>query len=152
MATSHLLCRIGSRLCAFGLDQVSETMRPLPAEAVAGMPPFLLGLAIIRGAPLPVVDGARVLGLAHDSPPARFVVVKVAGRKAAIAVDEVVGIRTLAADTLDQLPPLLAGADAQAVLAIGQLDFQLLLLLDSARLIPESVWTALEQPCPDGPG
>jgi len=57
-----LLFRIGGRLCALRLESVLETMRPLPVEPMAGTPPFVLGISIVRGVAMPVVDPARLFG------------------------------------------------------------------------------------------
>ena len=59
---SLLLCQVGSLVCALPLEHISETMRPLSLQPFHGMPPFVDGLSIIRGAPVPVVDLARLLG------------------------------------------------------------------------------------------
>ena len=48
-------------MCALPLVHVLEVMRPLPLEKVEPAPAFLLGLAVIRGEPLPVVDVAALL-------------------------------------------------------------------------------------------
>jgi purine-binding chemotaxis protein CheW len=61
---STLLCRVRERLCALPLAHVVETMRPLPIEPLGGMPGFVQGIAIIRGAPVPVVDAGALLGSA----------------------------------------------------------------------------------------
>ncbi|MGH3087763.1 MAG: chemotaxis protein CheW [Rubrobacteraceae bacterium] len=119
-------------------------MRPLPLEALAGMPPFVLGLSIIRGAATPVVDAGKLLGTDETPPPARFLTLKVGERRVALAVDAVVGVRDLAAQALEDLPPLLHEAGADVVSAIGTLDSGLLLLLRSARVVPEPVWATLE--------
>ncbi|MET3131167.1 chemotaxis signal transduction protein [Oxalobacteraceae bacterium GrIS 1.11] len=55
-STAVLLCRSQHRLRALPLLQVRESMRALPVEALPDMPPFMLGLAVIRGAALPVLD------------------------------------------------------------------------------------------------
>jgi chemotaxis signal transduction protein len=62
-----LLCCIGSRVGALAVRDVRETMRPLPVEPLARAPPFVRGLATIRGFPTPVVDFGRLLLL--NSPP-----------------------------------------------------------------------------------
>jgi purine-binding chemotaxis protein CheW len=41
------------------------------------------------------------------------------------------------------MPPLLRGANADVVQAIGTLDAQLLVVLRSSRILPEEVWDAL---------
>lgn len=118
-------------------------MRPLPIEPLAGTPAFVLGLAIIRGLPTPVVDGARLVGGA-DAAPARFVTLKHGPRPAALAVGEVLGVRTLPAAALSDVPPLLRDASADVVASIGSLDAELLLVLETARLVPDAVWSAID--------
>ncbi len=142
-----LLFRVRTRLCALPLAHVLETMRPLPIEPMAGASPSLRGLAIIRGAPVPVVDVACLLG--DDSTPAdvealtpasaRFVMTRIADRGIALAVDAVVGVRFIDGDSFREMPPLLRDADVDVVDAIGTLDAELLLVLRSARLVPSSL-------------
>lgn len=131
-----LVCRVQTRLCALPIEHVVETLRPLPIEPLAGMPPFVLGLAVVRGAPLPVVDAARVLG-AQRGQPERFVIVVADQRRVALAVDGVLGVRAVAPASLQALPPLLHEADTDVIAAVGLLDAQLLLVLRGARLMPE---------------
>jgi purine-binding chemotaxis protein CheW len=148
-----LLCRIGSRIGALALKDVRETMRPLPIETLPGMPPFVLGVAIVRGFPAPIVDAIRLLKpVASPSPPmisspsARFVSLKLGERTAVLAVDAVLDIRPLAAGILADIPPLLREAGAEQMAVIGALDTQLLFVLEAARLVPESIWTAIKAP------
>jgi len=138
-----LFCRIQARLCALPLECVVETMRPLPVETLSGAPTFISGLAVIRSEPVPVVDAARLFG-AHDSHPGRWVTLVVGGRWVALAVDAVLGIAAIPAESLEALPPLLREAGADVVEAIGVLDAELLLLLGSTRLLPEELWTRLD--------
>ncbi len=138
-----LFCRVQSRLCALALESVLETMRPLPIEPLAGVAEFVRGLAVIRGAPLPVIDACRLLGGAETTL-ARFVTIQAGERRVALAVESVLGIRSLPAGSLRQLPPLLRDAVGGVVAAIGDLDLQLLLVLQGARLVPEDLWARLD--------
>jgi purine-binding chemotaxis protein CheW len=131
-----LICRVRKRLCALPLEHVIETLRPLPIEPVAGAPSIVLGLAVIRGIPLPVVDAGRLFG-EEESQPERFVTLVVGARRIALAVDSVLGVRAVMQDSLHALPPLLREADDGVVTAIGLLDAELLLVLRTARLLPE---------------
>jgi len=133
-----LVCRVEARLCALPLEHAVETMRPLAVEPVVGAPPFVRGLAVVRGEPLPVVDAARLLGL-QEGPIGRFVTVAVGVRRVALAVDAVVGVRRFPPGSLRALPPLLHEAAGDVVDAIGLLDSALLLVLRSARLLPDEV-------------
>ena len=143
MMDLSLVCRIDGVLCALPVEHVVETMRPLPVEPLAGAPAFVRGLSIIRGAPVPVVDAASLLG-SPDTQPTRFVMVKAGARRVALAVSDVIGVRALAPEKLQALPPLLREAAADIVTSIGALDDELLLVLRSARLVPDAVWTSAE--------
>jgi purine-binding chemotaxis protein CheW len=137
-----LICRVPAHACALPLTHVEETMRVLPVEPLAGLPHFVRGLTVIRGAAVPVVDAASLLG-AQDSRPTRLVTVKAADRRVALAFDAVLGVREVPVGSLQELPPLLRDASAEVISAIGILDTALLLVLRSSHLVPENVWAAL---------
>ena len=136
-----VLCRVGSCICAIPVEHVAETMRPLPIERLAGMPSFILGVAVVRGAPLPVVDAAGILDVGPTQL-GRFVSLRVGTRGVILAVDAVLGVRALPSAAFDELPPLLSQAGVDVVERIGMLDSRLLLLLNSGRVVPPSVWNA----------
>lgn len=140
-----LLVTVGDRVCALPLQHVWETMRPLPVEPVAGAPAYVLGLSVIRGAPVPVVDAAALLtGAAGAAPCTRFVTVKADERRFALAVDRVVGIRDLDLRQLEKLPALFRHADIDLIEAVGVAEAQLLVVLRSARLVPAETWAVID--------
>jgi purine-binding chemotaxis protein CheW len=130
-------------LCALPIEHAIEIMRALPVEQLAGAPPYVRGLSIIRGAPTPIVDVGLVVGgaLTHA---ARLVAVRAAQRTIALAVDEVIGITAIAADDLGQLPPLLSDAATDTVAAIAARDGELLVFLRTGRLVPDDVFARLD--------
>jgi purine-binding chemotaxis protein CheW len=138
-----LLCRARARLCALPLLHVVETMRPLQIDRLAGMPEFVLGLSMIRGESTLVVDCATLLGDGRAANPGRFVTLRTGERTVALAVEEVLGITDLSA-ALRDLPPLLRDASHEVIAAIGTLDAELLLVLNSAQLVPHAVWQAFD--------
>ncbi len=142
-SNSVLLCRSGQRLYALPLIHVQEIMRALPVDPVPAMPDFLLGLALIRGAAVPVVDCARLIGAGTPAQVSRYVALAVGERQLALAVDAVVGVRMLSAAMLADIAPLLDGADAGLVQAIATQDAELLMVLQASRLVPETLWEAL---------
>jgi purine-binding chemotaxis protein CheW len=138
-----LLVRSGRRMLALPIAHVAETMRPLAVDALPGLPPFVRGLAVIRGVPTPVVDLAAFLG----EPPAaagRFVALRLGDRQVAVSVDEVIGMARLPRVDRQPLPPLLDGAAADAVEWLALLDGALVLVLRAARIVPDEVWMAVE--------
>jgi len=125
-------CRAGVPLAC-----VRETMRALPITVVAGAPHFVLGLSIIRGASVPVVDLGAVLA-ARDGRRqiGRIVTLEVDGRAVALAVERVIGVSELDVRALERMPPLLSRAAQDSVSALALHDATLLLVLEAARLVP----------------
>lgn len=121
-------------------------MRPLPVEAIAGAPGFVLGLAVIRGEAVPVIDVARLLG-AEGARPRRFVTVRAARRTIALAVDAVLGVRAIA-EAPGGPAPLVGAVAGEMVSAIGVLDAELLVVLEATRLVPDAVLDLVERAAP----
>jgi len=125
------------------LARVVETMRPLPVEVMAGTPPCVRGLAIVRGVPVPVIEVAALLREEERTvrlgSSARFVTVKLGDRTIALIVDSVVGVRSLAPDSFRELPPLLRDSELDVIGAIGTLDAELVVVLRAARLVPQGL-------------
>jgi purine-binding chemotaxis protein CheW len=120
-------------------------MRPLAIEPLASAPSFVAGVSIVRGEPIPVLDLRRLLGSSGEPESARrLVAIRVDSRRAGLLVDGVEGVRRLPSDTLRALPPLLGDASRELIAEIGRLDEKLLMVLESGRLVPDSVWAALE--------
>ena len=131
-----LLCRVHHFVCALPLEHVIETLRPLSIEPLAGAPGYVCGVSMIRGTAVPVVDTGLLLG-SEQARPTRFVTLRAGSHTVAIAVDSVIGVRALGAADTASLPPLLRAAGNDAVASLGSRDRELLLVLESARLVPE---------------
>ena len=140
--TPWLLCQVHEHVCALPLAQVIEVMRPLPLLAVAQSPECVLGLCVMRGAPVPVIDLARCL-CARSAAPTRFVAVELLApgapleRRIALAVDAVSGTISLDPEQLAAVPPLLSRASS-ALDAVTTLDTRLLMLLQTSRFLTDS--------------
>jgi chemotaxis signal transduction protein len=92
-----------------------------------------MGVALIRGRGVPVVDLALLLTGAR-SPTSRFVSLGLDGRSVALAVGEVSGLRRLDLARFGQVPPLF-GAGSELLQAVGTLDGGLLRVLNGVRLV-----------------
>jgi purine-binding chemotaxis protein CheW len=138
-----LLVRAGARLCALPIACVVETLRPLPSSPMAGAPPFVQGVAIVRGDPVPVVDLAAFVGGAGAAERAtRWVTVRTGRRTAALAVTAVLAVAEL--DPRDgRSEPLVQDACAGAIASLRARDDDLLVVLDAARVVPDAAWAAL---------
>jgi purine-binding chemotaxis protein CheW len=139
-----LVVSSGARACAIPVRHVGETMRPLPIEALTGLPVFVRGVALVRGIPIPVIDlNALLQGGEITSSYGRFVTVKAGERCIALGVDGVVGLRRLESLSFVDLPPLLRDTSTDRIEAIGTCDAGLLVVLRAARIVPDHVWAAL---------
>jgi purine-binding chemotaxis protein CheW len=155
----YLLCGVGAcGICALPLRDVVETMRLLTIEPLGGLrgdaeheptgqprlPPFVLGMAIIRGLVTPVLDAALLVGAKEPCQSTRLVALKLGQRPCALAVESVLGVRSFSQDQNGALPRLLAELGAEAIRTLRTLDQQLLWILESARVVPEVVWRAID--------
>ena len=130
-----LSLRAGGRHCALPLSMVVEVLRPLPVEALRDTPDFLLGMSVLRGRPVPVLDLARLLGDAH-SEAGRWLHLRLGDRPLALAVDSVDGVQRFEQVEWQRLPTLFDQAEpAPSVARLAELDHQLLTQLDAMRLL-----------------
>lgn len=148
-----LVCGVGSRFCGLPLAHVVEIMRPLKLATLTNLPRFVAGFAVIRGRPTPVVSARRLLDadateLETAATDARYVSIELGARRAALAVDAVIGVRSVERGQLAELPSLGDEASSGVVLALGLFDRELLFVLERSRLLPQTVWDRLEHERP----
>jgi purine-binding chemotaxis protein CheW len=118
-------------------------MRPLPVSPLPNMPDFICGVALIRGTPTPVVELEAFFQAEQRPVAGRFVTVRSAGRAIALSVQSVVGVAEQGRLNVADLPSLLKNARTDVIEAVGRLDADLLVMLQIARLVPESAWSSL---------
>jgi purine-binding chemotaxis protein CheW len=136
-----LAFRAGPLLCALRLDEVIETMRPLSIHSLAGTPAFVSGVCIMRGVPAPVIDVARLLG-GVPAEVSRFIAVRTERGPMAFATGLIHGVRPVSAESASRHEALLGDARARLVAAVGTIDAEPVLLVQSMRLVPDEVWIA----------
>lgn len=93
------------------------------------------GVATIRGEAVPVVSLGRLLSGKDSERENRLVLLGLEGRRVALGVSSVLGVRSLPVDTMAALPPLLGDEHGSVVQRLARLDGELLLLLRAARLL-----------------
>jgi purine-binding chemotaxis protein CheW len=141
-AQLSLVVRLGETICALPIGCVGEVLRPLPIVPLVDLTEGVLGVSIVRGEPIPIVDGPQLFG-AGQTRCERLVILRLASRRIGLTATSVLGLRLLAPDLIGNLPPLLA-ADGR-VAGLAAMDGELLAVLDLARLVPLHVLSALEQ-------
>ncbi|QRO00282.1 CheW domain-containing protein [Archangium violaceum] len=142
-----LVVRAQEWMCALPLEEVEETMRPLPVAPVSAAPVFVRGVCLVRGTPAPVVSLATLLGgQAQSGPGRRFVSLRVPEGRLALEVDEVRGLRWVEEGALDSVPPLLRATASGHLRHLSSFDGRLMAVLGAAHLLPEELWERLERP------
>lgn len=111
--------RLGEHWLVLPRHEVGEVLRPPRLTRVPGGKPWLMGVANVRGALVPMVDLGVLLGGAHAGPDGRAVVHRGAQISTAFLVDEVAGFRRfgpgdqrheLRDDAPEAIKPFLLGA------------------------------------------
>jgi purine-binding chemotaxis protein CheW len=117
---------------ALALDRVREVLAYTAPRSIASPLPWFSGVVGVRNGLLPVCDLRHRLGIAADSPapPHAYVVVEGPEGPAALAVDRVIGLVTVAA--AEVAPPVGGGVAVSGIAAAGE---RLLVLLDVDRLL-----------------
>lgn len=133
-----LVVRSGTWLCAIPLTEVRETMRRLPIRPVTGSPPFVRGIALVRGSYIPVIDLRILLGESdeHEQNTCHFfVTVQFGDQRAALETDAVIGAQHIPLSVLDPLPSLLSEAMSTFVEKLGSLNQKHLAFCSTVKLL-----------------
>jgi purine-binding chemotaxis protein CheW len=85
-----------------------------------------------------VVDAGLLFG-EHTVRPERLVAIRAGDRLIALAFAAVLGLRSIGTDSAAELPPLLREAAGEVVTAVATLDAELLLVLNTARIVPDAL-------------
>lgn len=136
---SALFFRARDKLCALPIEHMVETLRPASLKPLADAPGFVLGISLIRGAIVPVVDAGAMLGADQAPAPTRLIVLRLGGRAVALAAEAVLGVRDIPRASLQALPPLLRSSQDAMLSAIGRLDRELLFVLGLGRIFDQSL-------------
>lgn len=127
---------------AVPLTRVMETERLPKLTTVPGLPAFVLGVANLRGAVLPLVDLAMLLELESTGRPhdARILVVRPSpdDSPVALVVDALQGVAMLAREELHRTPHWLDGHTTPFLEGIGSHKGRLLSVLDLDRVFAAS--------------
>jgi purine-binding chemotaxis protein CheW len=122
MSGLHVRVRAANEQYALRVDQVLEVAELGEITPVPGAGATVLGVRNLRGQVVPVVDLARVLDVPDGSAPQRMVIAQDAGRKAGLAVDEVIGVEELPDASEEAASSHVAGAALADGALVGLVD------------------------------
>jgi purine-binding chemotaxis protein CheW len=117
-AVQLLLFRCSDQMLAVEAGAVREILAAGGITRIPGAPAAVRGLVNVRGTLLPVVDGARAIGLATGGEASTLLLLERGGRPVALAVDEVMDLVTVPETALAP-GAALPGIRADVVQAVG---------------------------------
>ena len=120
----HVRLRVGSERYAVPIENVLEVAELGELSKLPGAGAAVLGVRNLRGHVLPVFDLARVLTVAGDATALRMLVAEHEGRKAALAVDEVIDVSELIGDDEHTEAEHLSGAVLEDGHLVGVIDVE----------------------------
>jgi purine-binding chemotaxis protein CheW len=94
----HVRVRVGGEQYALPVEHVEEVLELADATPVPGSAGGMMGLQNLAGEIVPAFDLAGILQIERNTRPRRLVVVEHEGRRAALAVDEVIDVGRLDGD------------------------------------------------------
>jgi len=135
-----LLFALGSEWYALPVPLLREIVMPPPLSEVPRSRPSVLGVTMIRGEVVPVMDVRRRLGLPEQPPPApatRVVIVDGGEGPLGIWVDRVLQVLRVRSSSLEAPPPGVA-SEGDAVVRLGRQGGKLYGVLELRLLIEEA--------------
>ena len=122
MTELHVRVRVANEDYALSVNEVLEVCELGEVTPVPGAPTAVMGLSNLRGNVMAVLDLATILRLPGQPDPDRIVVAAQGGRRAALAVDSIVGV--------EELPESTATADSLHLTGAALMDGSLVGVID----------------------
>lgn len=137
--------RLGDDLFAAPIEAVERVLRYEAPRSVPNLPLWIGGVIEYGDRIVPVIDLRRRFELpaTPNSPQMRLIVLNAGGEWAAVLVDAVLDVRTVQAADLVPPPPLFRGLAAEYLRGVMRRDDQLVIVLDSDRLLTATERLAL---------
>jgi len=145
--TSDKVCRAGKYLTfrledeIYGIEilAVHEIISRVPVTSVPRTPEFVRGVINLRGRIIPVVDVARLFGLApkDDTPRTCIIVVQPGGARSSVGliVEEVCEVIDVTADQFVDAPDLVTEGGTGYVVGIAEVAESVTILLDMSAVL-----------------
>lgn len=126
---------LGGKLCGFEIGRVQEVLQMVELTEVPDAPHYMAGALNLRGAVLPVLDLATLLGLpvGHYDLETPIVVVRSGDRRVGLIVDDVHDVVEFPAEDVD--PPTELFPLRRALSGVARTDKGLMMLFDLSRVL-----------------
>jgi chemotaxis signal transduction protein/DNA-binding transcriptional regulator YiaG len=126
-----LLVEIGAERLAIPVGMVREVLAAVEPRALPGQPPAMLGVAVVRGEPVPCIDLAALLGIPAAGA-TRGVVLEARDGPLMALVSDADDVRDVAAEQVLDIPP--GWTRCEAVNQLARLGVELVPIVNANRL------------------
>lgn len=127
--------------------QVQEVLRYTEIAPVPGAPYYVLGIINLRGNVVTVIDTRSRFGLqsAEVDDSTRIVIIEAEKQVIGILVDSVAEVVYLRRSEIDNAPNVGTEESAKFIQGVSNRDNELLILVDSDKLLSDEEWAELTQ-------
>jgi len=128
---------LGGEVFGVDISTVNEIIQMQAITAVPGTARFVEGLINLRGTVIPVVDLRKRFGLegTERGKETRIMVLNSEGQAIGIIVDSVAEVLSISPDAIEPPSSMITTADSEYLLGIVKLPDQLVILLDTDRVL-----------------
>jgi len=136
--------RVAGQEFAFNIFQVERILRYESPSPLPKAPDFLEGVLQYQGAPVPVIDLRKRLGV--DAPlkdDTRIIVMDWEGGKIGFVVDTVTEVMQIGADNVSAPPPIVKGLAADYITGLVGREARTIIVLNTAKLLASKEKLAL---------
>ncbi len=147
-ARQFLVFSLGDEEYAIDILKVQEIRDYDHVTRVSGAPPFIKGVANLRGLIVPIVDLRIKFKLAHADYNAQTVVIVInlGARVVGVVVDRVSDVVTLAPGQTKAAPEFGVGLPLEYIDGLGDLGERMLILVDIAKLLASPEMALVDAP------
>lgn len=147
MSTKQAVFRLNEEDYGLDITQVNTVEKDINVIKIANSPKNIKGKINLRGEEIPVISLRRKFGFQDKDPDkdTRYLITYVDGRYIALEVDQVKGIKDIEQSDIFDVPQVLKSVNTSYLKYIAKVDGDLILLLDSDRLLDIEEVKALEK-------
>jgi len=133
----YIAFRVARETYGLSISQIGEIAMQLKTTPVPRTASFVLGIANVRGTVIPVLDLAERLQLQPSTPDrdARVLIVRHEGEQYGLAVDQVVGVVSIAPEDLEEAPGAIGSTRGEFIQSLARRDGELVIVLDLSMLL-----------------
>lgn len=147
MNTKHAVFQLNNKDYGLDISQVNTVEKDMKILKMENAPKNIKGKINLRGEEIPVLSLRRKFGFSDKEADneTRYLITDVNGKHIALEVDQVKGINDIDQSVVFEVPQVVKSNNTSYLKSIAKIDGDLILLLDSSKLLDTDEVKALEK-------